>query len=967
MSEHAALLQIDIVDSTKLGEALGDEAMSALWTEHDRLARDLLREWHGREIDKSDGFLLLFAEAADAVGYALTYHDDIARLSTRLGARAGVHVGRIVMRANPARDVALGAKPLEVDGVAKSIVARVMSMAMAGQTLLTCDARNLLGTPDIEVQSHGHWRLKGIDEPLEVFQAVRANGAFAIPIDSEKAWQVLRRDDLWLPRREVRNTLPAERDSFIGRQDPLRALGKRFDLGARLVSLLGVGGTGKTRLAQRFGWTRLGDFPGGVWFCDLAPATSLDGIARAVAQGLDVPLGSADAVAQLDGAIAGRGRCLLVLDNFEQVTAHAAATVGRWLDRAAEASFLVTTREVLGLVGEQVVTLLPLRSDEASQLFLERAAAADDTFCPGVDERSAVLRIVALLDGLPLAIELAASRVRMFSPRQILDRMAERFSLLTSRGGRPGRQSTMRAALDWSWDLLTSVEKDVLAQLSVFRGGFTSESAEAIVDLRRHRPALPVVDVLQALIDKSLVRSTGSRRFGLLSIVEEYAQEQLGSWGRVDGRGPAEAREAEERHGRHFADFTAAKAVADSCVELENLVVACRRAVERDSSVVAVGALRAAWEALDRRGPFGAGHELAVNAARLSSAGPLERLRIEVVAGRAQFRCGRLAEARAVFEAALALALSIGHRESEGQLLNLLAAIDVFDGKMATLARSRFAEALGIAREIGDQLLECNVLNGLGTCEKFLGNLADAGLDFEAALVKAKVIKNRRAEGGSLGNLGQLRANQGKAADARRFYADALSIARELGDRQWEGNTLCNIGLLEQTEGRLPEAVANLELALAIATDLGYVRLEAVVLCNIGLVHAAAERWDMAEAHYRSALEVARKLKDRRLEGQFLNYLGVAHMRRGEYGTAGTCLADGAALLEAVSDKMYLGLILCSQAENAHRAGRVRAALEHISKARNLAASVAPEPTSEFGTALALVVSLLAGGARVAG
>ncbi|UCG96965.1 MAG: hypothetical protein JSW31_15455, partial [Burkholderiales bacterium] len=348
MSETRALLVTDVVDSTQLLERLGDEAAAALWTAHDRAARDLLHEWRGLEIDRTDGFLLLFDQAADALGYALAYHRALAGLDVPLRARAGLHVGPVILRRNSADDVALGAKPLEVEGLAKPIAARVMAIALGGQTLLTASARQALGETDLRLQSHGFWRLKGMAEPVELFEAGDDEAPFTPPPDGAKAYRVVQQRDLWLPVREVRHNLPAERDAFVGRHEPLLELARRFEEGARLVTVLGMGGSGKTRLATRFGWTWLGDFPGGVWFCDLSQARSLDGITSAVAHGLDVPLEKGDAIARLGAAIAGRGECLVILDNFEQVVRHAEETLGRWLDAASQSCFLVTTREVLG-------------------------------------------------------------------------------------------------------------------------------------------------------------------------------------------------------------------------------------------------------------------------------------------------------------------------------------------------------------------------------------------------------------------------------------------------------------------------------------------------------------------------------------------------------------------------------------------------------------------------------------------
>ncbi|MEO7009742.1 MAG: AAA family ATPase, partial [Caldimonas sp.] len=527
MSASLALLQTDVVDSTELCRRLGDAASSALWESHDRLARDLLRVWRGREVDKSDGFLMLFESAADGVGYALAYHRAVAALGLPLQARAGLHVGAVILRENAAEDIARGAKPVEVDGLAKPVTARIMALAQGGQTLLTAPAKEALGRTGWALQSHGHWRIKGLEEPIEVFEVADGDGPRAPPADAEKAYRVVRHADLWLPLREARHSLPAERDPFVGRSAALRELARRFDAGARLVSLLGIGGTGKTRLAQRFGWTELGDYAGGVWFCDLSPARDLDGIVHAVAQGLDVPLGSDDPLAQLGAALDRRGPCLVIVDNFEQVSAYAEATLGAWLGQAAQARFLVTTREVLGIAGEEAMALPPLAPPEGAALFLRRAAAAHSGFMPSAEDGAAIAPLVALLDGLPLAIELAAARVRIMPPRTLLARMRQRFELLAAPNRRLSRQATLRGAFDWSWELLLAPEKSALAQLSVFEGGFTLESAEAVLDLGDGATAASALAAVQSLVDKSFVRAVSDARFDLLWSVKEYAAEHL--------------------------------------------------------------------------------------------------------------------------------------------------------------------------------------------------------------------------------------------------------------------------------------------------------------------------------------------------------------------------------------------------------------------------------------------------------
>jgi hypothetical protein len=223
--------------------------------------------------------LVLFGTATDAVGYALAYHRAIAALDVPLQARVGLHVGPVDLRENSAADIALGAKPLEVDGIAKPTAARVMSVAQGGQTLLTADARSALGESGVRACSHGHWRLKGVAEPIELFEVAEdAASALVPPVDGEKAYRVVRQGDLWLPAKQVRHSLPAELDAFVGRTEQILDLAQRLESGARIVSIIGTGGSGKTRLVTRFAWTVMGDFPGGSWFCDLAAARSVMGL-----------------------------------------------------------------------------------------------------------------------------------------------------------------------------------------------------------------------------------------------------------------------------------------------------------------------------------------------------------------------------------------------------------------------------------------------------------------------------------------------------------------------------------------------------------------------------------------------------------------------------------------------------------------------------------------------------------------
>ena len=287
MSEIKALLLTDVVDSTRLSETLGDSAMAEIWAAHDRVSRALLGPWRGREIDKTDGMLLLFDNAADAVAYAMEYHRALATLPTPLTARVGLHVGPVILRENAADDIARGAKPLEVEGLAKPIAARVMALARGGQTLLSAAAREDLGKTEHRLVSHGHWQIKGVSDPIELFEVGEPDARFVQPSDGEKAHRVVWMGDWWLPVNEIPNNLPYQATSFIGRERELAEV-KRLLGGSRLLTLLGMGGLGKTRLSLQVAAEQIHDFPDGVWFLDLAPISDPALIVSETAQVLGV-------------------------------------------------------------------------------------------------------------------------------------------------------------------------------------------------------------------------------------------------------------------------------------------------------------------------------------------------------------------------------------------------------------------------------------------------------------------------------------------------------------------------------------------------------------------------------------------------------------------------------------------------------------------------------------------------------
>jgi class 3 adenylate cyclase len=939
----------DIEDSTTLWEQHPDAMRSAL-ARHDTLLRHAIESSDGCIVKSTgDGVYAVFATATDALAACLAAQRGLrepetavsnpapsateAHIPLSLRVRMGLHTGAAELRDG------------DYFGAVLNRAARIMSAAHGGQVLLSAATAELVRghlPEDVTLREMGEHRLKGLLNPERLLQVLASD---------------LRAD--FPPLATLTgHSLPAERDAFVGRRESLAELARRLDGGGRLVSVLGVGGTGKTRLVTRFGWSSLGDFPGGVWFCDLSEARNLDGILHAVAQGLGVPLGKDDPVIQLGHAIAGRGKCLMIVDNFEQVARHAEETLGRWLNRASDARFLVTTREVLGLSGEEILALAPLVPADAAALFLRRAEAAKPGFEPSAEDQSSIERLVKLLECLPLAIELAAARVRVMPPRTLLLRMNERFKLLSSTGGRLDRQATLRAVFDWSWDLLPLPEKAALAQLSMFEGGFTLESVEAVLDLSAYENAPWPMDALQSLVQKSLVRQVTDHRFDLLVSVQEYAAEQLRTAARYAGSGPAAHLAAEMRHGAHFASLDENAAVADGCAELDNLVVACRRAAARGDVDTAARSLEGAWAGMGLRGPFQVGAELAALVRAMPEIQTAAAARVDYVAGRALGYSGKGPEARVRFEASQAGAREVGDRRCESRALVSLGVLNIQEGSLES-ARAHVEMALSIARELNNRSIQSDACNVLGNVESVLGRREQALAYYDAALALAREAGNRHREGSALGNLGNEYAEMGIMEKARSHNEAALAVAREVGNRRLEGNMLCNLGLLHQVQGRFGEALDQLEPALTVARDMGNPYLESIVLCNLGMTHDSLARFDEASDFFEAALAIARASGDRRREGQFLSYFGLLHAHRAQFDDARHCLDASEALLQAVSDRMSLGILLCGRAETEHLAGVPDAARTALEAADVVATEVKAGPDSELGLALARVSELL--------
>lgn len=867
MPQNAVLLISDIVDSTRLAETLGGKAYSALFDAHDEIVRRLATMHQGRELSRSDGVLMRFQSVDGAVRFSIAYHAELAAIGDALQVRIGIHAGSLELRN---ADELRAAKSGMMAGITVPMTARVAALAAGRQTLMSAAAQADFQAGSSRLVSHGHWCLKGIADPVEIFEVGDASTAFTPPGDVPKAYRVVQRHGLWLPRREIVHSLPAERDRFVGRDADLNAIDDLIDAGARCITVVGPGGVGKTRLAQRFGWRWLGDFDGGVWYCDLAQSTTCDGLVSAVAQGLGLQLGASSPIEQIAVAIRNRGSCIVILDNFEQIVRFARETLGTWLDAAAEARFVVTSQTVIGLQGEIVHRLNSMEVHEGTDLFKERARAANSGITLTTKARSSqamlqqiahdsetVESLVHLLDGNPLAIELAAARLRIMDLPTLLARMRERFKLLARGSGRVARHATLRATLDWSWDLLETDEKTALAQASVFEGGFNLAAFESVVVLTDAAESIAPMDVLQSLVEKSLIQQLNANRFGLLLSVQEYAAERLA----VGASAVSDA--ARHRHARYYASLNEDEATADRCAEIDNLVAAVRRSITLNDEETASRTLVNCWAALKQYGPYRTGEALAIEVRRMSQLSAASEARVSFVAGSALQDMGKIEAADTWFRRGIEAARRGDAKFEEAWILRARGELELGAGR-DDAAAATLDEALACAKAIDDALLQCIALNALATLAQSKGDNRTALERYREALALADRIGHQRWAGALMGNMGIALYGLDDREGAKSHYVRALEIADRFGDLRWIGNTRSNLGLVLSDQGLHDAALNEFEAALKIARQLGHLRLECIVIWNIGITRVAQGQFADALSRYEEARAIAVRLGDQR-------------------------------------------------------------------------------------------------------
>ncbi len=703
------------------------------------------------------------------------------------------------------------------------------------------------------------------------------------------------------------------RDRFVGRAAELAEVTDRLGRSARVVTLIGPGGIGKTRLAREVGLRALANWPGGVWFSDLSAVHTALGVLHEVADVIGAHLATdgdeAALVAQVGKALAARESMLLILDNFEQVVEQA-GIVAEWAAQAPRVQFLVTSRERLRIGLEDPLILGPMELDDAVDLFIERGRAARPGFAPGHNDRREVEALVDALDRMPLPIELAAARLRLMGPAQLREALTNRFRVLRSdRRDLPARQATLRGAISWSWDLLQDWERAAFAQLSVFEAPFTVDAASAVLDLDRWPEAPWGLFAAEALIEKSLLRVISAAdakrpvRLGMYVALREFAAEKLEESGQLAC--------AQTRHGEWY--ISSVSKAQRAPLELADLVAATHRALDRGDLPVAASAAAEAVGVVIQTGPFEVGLALATRVLASTELQDVDRLR--VLLARAELwtharGCG-------------------GIQEEVDQAQHLAFTLDL-PGPItkALTLQSRIAHghhrhddawvllelALRSAQRSGaPQLAAARVQNRMVHVAIAQGQLDKAREVGEKARETFERAGDEREQAAVLGVLAVVAVHEGRWTDADKLLSRAIIIEEEIGDQRAAMLHQANISHVFRMQGRVDEAEQMLRRIIPKQLALGDTRTALVSLVTYAVVLRNLGRLDQALEVYTRALEEVGGDRERR--AGILGNMASVYGDRGNYTQAAHLVRKSLELFRAVDSKRFVRVACLNLAE----------------------------------------------------
>ena len=860
---NVTFLFTDIEGSTRLSQEFPEKLHAALEI-HNQILKEALESYKGFIFEiTGDAFCCAFENAEDAVKAAVEIQIRLSKVKweeARISVRIGIHSGEAEWGIN---------KYMGYITLART--ARVMSSAYGDQIIISKYTYNLvsdkfesLDQRKISFRDLGERRLKDVNQPVRLYQVI-SDG--------------LREEFPPLKTLDARpNNLPVQLTSFIGRENEMKAI-KDLLNNTHLLTLTGSGGAGKSRLALQIAADVIDDFVNGVWFIELAAVSKPEFLIQEILNVFDLKEESVNNPEKILKDFLRDKEILIILDNCEHLVEECAILAENLLIDNHKLKIIATSREALRCHGEHThrvrsmdvpfpeedITPQELIQFESARLFIERALSVDPTFRVTHANAFALAMICYRLDGIPLAIELAAARVKVLTVEKIQERLNDRFNLLTS-GKRTAlpRQKTLRALIDWSYDLLSEEEKFLWMRLSVFTGGWTLDAAEKICsDENLHKDK--ILELLEQLAEKSIIIfNKENERYTVLESIKQYGEEKLSL-----------SNEKDRLYIKHIEYFKTLAVSAEPKIEgketnlwLEkldadhcNLESAIHRSVTYkmyEKGAELGGALSKFW---DIRGHYSAGREL-LNLLPENEISKLSLGKVIFSKGLLTMKTGQFKEASRFFKKSLNLFHDIKDKTGIAQSLYRSGQVALETGDYEN-ANKYFKKSLESGNDNELNILAAHSLIGLGTVEFYKGNFEESRKFYEEALELYRKEEDKRGIAFSLYGLGQLFLYIDKKNEALNYYEESHELFTGTGDKRGIALSLYGMGIVSLSLKNFKKAQRFFERCLALSYETGVRMHVARSHFGLGDVSFAQDKFIQARRYYKEGLKLSEEMGDK--------------------------------------------------------------------------------------------------------
>ena len=882
---NVTFLFTDIEGSTRLAQEFPESLPSAI-EKHHAIIDKAIESNNGFVFEKvGDSFCCAFENAEEAVKAAIQIQinlsDEVCELfgqerkNCEIKVRIGIHSGNAEWNGNT-----------YMGYITLARTARVMSAAYGEQILISNDAYELCfpkpgfgkeeGESKISFRDLGVRRLKDVIEPIRLFQVVSKDLRVEFPP---------------LKTLDARpNNLPVQLSGFIGRADEIKHA-KELLKDNRLLTLTGFGGLGKTRFSLQVAADLIDEFANGVWFVDLAAVSNPVFLAITIINDLGLKEEQKKSPEETLGYYLKDKEILIILDNCEQIIGSCAKLTENLLMTCPKLKVIATSREALNCKGEQTYRIPPLTLPdpdhkytpeqltqyESVRLFIERALAVNPKFRVTNENAPALAEVCLRLDGIPLAVELAATRTKILSVEKIYERLDDRFNLLT--GGRRTalpRQQTLRALIDWSYDLLSENEKILWSRLSVFSGGWTLDAAEEVCSdetISKH----DILDLLSQLTEKSVIIYDETKdRYRILESLKQYGIEKL-----------SDGKEIFLQHLNYFLELSK-KAKPELLGENTKFWM---HKIEADHSNF-ISAIE--WSVRNENSEKGI-----LTAAAL---------------GRFWNITGQYSTGIRLIEIILESAGTLDKSSSKVNVLNWIGSFKSSQGDYEQ-AKKYYEEILNIRKEAGDKSGIAGSLHNLGNVALSQGDYEQAKKYYVESLAIYKDIGDKRGIASPILSLGNIALNQGEYEQAKKYYEESLVIKKEIGNKDGISRAINNLGNVEYYKGDYEQAKKYYKESLHICKEIGSKNGIAALVSNLGSVASNQGDFELAKKYYEESLDIRKEIGSKNGIAESIKNLGNVAYDQGDYKQAKKLFEESLAIYKDIGYKIgmvdsinYLGI-----------------------------------------------------------